>query len=192
MDHSPVEKGTKKLGPRYVGPYFVIDKVGLVNFRIQDKETSHPRVVHHNRLRPYLTREPFEIPEWVRKLSKSDIPKMYTPEIIDGKPELPAEYIPDEFKVKAKVQPRKRKTVKLPVKVAKRKATSKRPSKPNPTSKTKRPEKPENSSTPKLERPGQPQNAPKPTSTLDPSTSGLPQPERTTRSGRRVRAPDRY
>ena len=190
LDHSPVERGTRKLGPRYVGPYFVLDKVGLVNFRIQDKENSEPRVVHHNRLRPYLTREPFEIPEWVRKLSKSDVPKMYTPEIIEGKPELPAEIIPDEFKVKAKIQPRKRKTVKLPVKVAKR-AAPKRPAKPKSTSKLKMPEKHQNSSTPKLQRPEQPLNASKPDKTTCTSTSGAPETQRTTRSGRRVRPPDR-
>jgi hypothetical protein len=119
QDHSPVERGTKKLGPRYVGAYFKIDKIGMTSFRVQESETSYPRIVHHDRLRPYLIREPYAVPEWLRKLSKSAIPKIIDPEVVEGQTELPAEYVPDEFKVKAKISPAKRRTVKLPVRAAK-------------------------------------------------------------------------
>ena len=197
LDHTPVERGTRKLGPRYVGPYFVIDKVGLANFRVQQSETSNPRVVHHNRLKPYLQREPFETPEWVRKLSKSVIPKVITPKLVEGSAELPAEQIPEEFQVKAKLPLPRKRTVKLRTRNSKLaparvKPNPKRPGRPR---KIPRPEKTDPTEVlpvPVKPRPGR-------TKRRDHKLDPVVEPPRSddtdfggkTRSGRKVRPPDR-
>ena len=47
-----------------------MDKLGDVNYRIVDKEGGTPKVVHYNRIKPYVARQLVIIPEWVRTNSK--------------------------------------------------------------------------------------------------------------------------
>ena len=51
-DHAPKEKGDGKMCATFVGPFWVIDKLGDVNYRIQQTEEGRPQVVHHNRMAP--------------------------------------------------------------------------------------------------------------------------------------------
>ena len=48
----------------------MLAKIGAVNYRIQEAETSRPQVVHHNRMKPYFPRDPVQIPNWVTKITK--------------------------------------------------------------------------------------------------------------------------
>ena len=56
--------------PKYAGPYWILDKLGDVNFRIQEREDGPMKVVHHNRMKQHMSRQPVVIPEWVRRRSK--------------------------------------------------------------------------------------------------------------------------
>ena len=72
-DHSKVDKGAKKTKPKYEGPYWILDPVGEVNYRIQKEEGGPARVIHHNRMRRYNVKEIIDVPDWVMKLSKSGV-----------------------------------------------------------------------------------------------------------------------
>ena len=204
FDHTQVEKGTKKLGPKYVGPYFILDRVGTVNFRVQDLEKSNPRVVHHNRLRLFNTKEPYDVPEWVQKLSKSkDLPKSYSPTLIEGKPMFHEEPVPESMKVKAKILPRKRRTVKLPTQPGKRKRPGRpKKSEPPPLDLETDQRTEDSPATLAKRRPGRPKKLPNPNQT----SIQVPNPKSETKSdnrlksdsgiktksGRTVRQPSRY
>jgi hypothetical protein len=69
-DHRPTQRGTKKLVDPWQGPYYVIDVMSDVNFRINKEQNDKPRIVHHDRLRPYNTREEHIVPDWVYAQSK--------------------------------------------------------------------------------------------------------------------------
>jgi hypothetical protein len=70
-DHTKVEKGTKKFKQTYVGPFWVIDRLGDVVYRIQENEHTPAKVVHHNLLRRYHNRvTPVFVPLWVRQKSR--------------------------------------------------------------------------------------------------------------------------
>lgn len=57
-----------KLNPhKYVGPCVVTKKHSDLLFEICSKQKGKRRVLHHNRLKPYLSDE---IPDWVRKLQR--------------------------------------------------------------------------------------------------------------------------
>lgn len=45
---------SKKLEPKRQGPYKIIDIIGTRNYRIKDVKSNFEKVVHHNRLVPYL------------------------------------------------------------------------------------------------------------------------------------------
>ena len=45
-----------KLNPLWVGPYIVVKKIGPVNFAIQDKVTKKTKIVHHNLLKPAVSK----------------------------------------------------------------------------------------------------------------------------------------
>ena len=69
-DHTKHLKGTKKYQDLFEGPYWVIDRLGDVNYRIQKDEHSAAKVAHHNRMRKYKVRGPVFVPLWVRLKSK--------------------------------------------------------------------------------------------------------------------------
>ena len=50
---------------KYTGPYFVLDRIGLVNYKIQESEEKPPRITHYNRMKEYDVKEPYVIPGWV-------------------------------------------------------------------------------------------------------------------------------
>ena len=70
------EPGTGKYADRYEGPYFILDVLGEVTFRIIKDQDSRGKVVHHDHILPYF---PKNAPEnvdnaWVLRKSKT-----YTP-----------------------------------------------------------------------------------------------------------------
>ena len=68
-NHTKAPKGTKKFRRKYQGPYWILDKIGSVNFRIQKDENTSADVVHHNRMRRYNIPDPIPVPQWVKKSS---------------------------------------------------------------------------------------------------------------------------
>jgi len=52
--------GTKKLQDRYLGPYYVLDRLGDQTLRVTRGPSDKPDVVHYDRLKPYYARKPEE------------------------------------------------------------------------------------------------------------------------------------
>ncbi len=73
------EKGTGKLTNRYSEQiYYVVDVLSDVNFRIAHNAINRPKVVHHDRMKPFHSRDPTEdTPDWVYERSRS---KFSTPQ----------------------------------------------------------------------------------------------------------------
>ena len=69
-DHTPKDKGDKKMCYQFSGPYWVVDRVGPTSIRIIDGEDGRYQIVHHNRVKPYTSRQVVVIPRWLRKISK--------------------------------------------------------------------------------------------------------------------------
>ena len=67
------EKGVGKFADRFEGPYYVLDVLSDVNFRIIRAMEDKPRVVHHDHIIPYLEREPEPACDkaWVFKRSRT-------------------------------------------------------------------------------------------------------------------------
>ncbi len=58
--------GIGKLSDRYEGPYVVLAKLSDVTYRIQQSPRKKPKVIHHDRLKPFYPRDPAENDtEWV-------------------------------------------------------------------------------------------------------------------------------
>ena len=68
--HKLAEPGTKKFRREYVGPWWIIDVLSDIHFRIQEFEFSHPRIIHHDRMKPYIFRTETPTPEWAQKASR--------------------------------------------------------------------------------------------------------------------------
>ena len=68
--HTACMKGTSKFAPKYDGPFWVIDCLSDVNFRVQRSEEKPPKIVHHDRMKPYVSTDGAQIPDWVRKASR--------------------------------------------------------------------------------------------------------------------------
>ena len=64
------EKGTKKFHDDYVGPFYVVDVISDVNYRICDKPTAQPRIVHHDSMKPVERREGEDL-QWVFDQSRT-------------------------------------------------------------------------------------------------------------------------
>ena len=69
-DHRLHETGTKKLANRYDGPYYVLDTLSDVNFRVAKSSTDRPRVIHHDRMKKVEQWEKADI-DWVFKQSRT-------------------------------------------------------------------------------------------------------------------------
>ena len=72
-----LNKGTKKFEDFYEGPYYVVDVLGDVTFRVAEGPRAKRRVLHHDSLLPYFNRDPVNVVldnAWVFKVSKT-----YTP-----------------------------------------------------------------------------------------------------------------
>ena len=69
-DFRHLEKGTKKMADPYDGPYYVLDVLSDVNFRIAKSEQHDAKIVHHDRMKPIKRREDDDI-QWVYKQSRT-------------------------------------------------------------------------------------------------------------------------
>ena len=67
------EPGTGKYADRYEGPYYILDILGDVTFRIVRDETSQGKVVHHDHILPYFPKKACENLDnaWVLRKSKT-------------------------------------------------------------------------------------------------------------------------
>ena len=72
--HNPRRKKgfSPKLQRPWDGPYLVTKRLSDVTYRIQKGARSKPRVVHHNRLKPYCGEN---TPTWLSSLSEKDNPR---------------------------------------------------------------------------------------------------------------------
>ncbi len=57
-----------KLQPAYKGPYLVVKKYNDQDCRIQVNGEGKQKVVHHNKLKPYLGNN---VPTWVKQATKA-------------------------------------------------------------------------------------------------------------------------
>ena len=70
-DYSPHIRGHRKLADRWVGPYFILDVLSDINFRVILNPNSKPKVVHHDRLKRYHARNGKPDVSWVIARSRS-------------------------------------------------------------------------------------------------------------------------
>ena len=79
--HSPRRrKGiSPKLQSNWQGPYFVLDCLSDVTYRIQANQKSKPKIVHFNRLKAYHAEEP---PDWVRRRSEKKADMTYSGDFV--------------------------------------------------------------------------------------------------------------
>ena len=107
--HSPkkLQGKTPKLQCPWQGPYVITKVISDVVFRIQKSLNSKPKVVHHNRLKPFYTRGSIDT-SWVDKLV--DIEPLETPvenDVAIGKSSAVAQEVKTD-RPKRKVKPPKR------------------------------------------------------------------------------------
>ena len=69
-DHRLLEGGTRKLADRYDRPYFVLDVLSDVNFRVTRSSDDRPQIIHHDRMEKIDLREKPDI-SWVFKQSRT-------------------------------------------------------------------------------------------------------------------------
>ena len=71
------EKGVSKFAERFSGPYFVLDVLSDIRFRIALNATTKPKVVHHDQILPYLFRDKGLRPDtaWVFTRSRTVSPE---------------------------------------------------------------------------------------------------------------------
>ena len=68
-DHSQHERGEAKLADKYQGPYFVIDVLSDIHFRIAKDVNDKPRIVHHDAIKRMHLRDPVDL-QWVYGMSR--------------------------------------------------------------------------------------------------------------------------
>ena len=69
-DHRVYEAGTRKFANRYVGPYYVLDILSDVNFRVARTHDDPPQIIHHDRMKKIEQREKPDI-DWVFQQSRT-------------------------------------------------------------------------------------------------------------------------
>ena len=62
-------RGEGKLANKFVGPYFVIDVLSDIHFRIARDSEEKPQIVHHDAMKKFHLREPVDL-QWVYDRSK--------------------------------------------------------------------------------------------------------------------------
>jgi len=70
-DYTPKVRGEKKLADKWMGPFYVLDVLSDINFRIIENPTSKPKVLHHDRMKKYHSREAEPDNKWVLERSRS-------------------------------------------------------------------------------------------------------------------------
>ena len=70
------QKGISKFAERFTGPYFVLDVLSEIRFRIARDAMTKPKVVHHDHILPYMFRETDIQPDktWVFEKSRTVSP----------------------------------------------------------------------------------------------------------------------
>jgi len=88
-------KGTKKVKnkvrkflPSYEGPYFILGKLDDLVYRIQQGPKTKVKVVHHNQLKPYRSRDPL-YSSWVMEQAQRWTPTEVSPPTLDVDPADP-------------------------------------------------------------------------------------------------------
>ena len=65
-----MESGTRKLANKYDGPYYVLDVLSDVNFRIAKSSDDKPQIMHHDRMKLIEERTEANL-DWVFKQSRT-------------------------------------------------------------------------------------------------------------------------
>ena len=68
-DHAQHERGEGKLADKFIGPFFVIDVLSDIHFRIARSANDKPKIVHHDAIKKFHMREPADL-QWVYDRSK--------------------------------------------------------------------------------------------------------------------------
>ena len=77
-NYSPSETGTKKFRNKFNGPYYVIDALSDIHFRVMAEKNGRERIVHHDMMEKADEREPEDL-TWVYEKSRSHkLPKSAT------------------------------------------------------------------------------------------------------------------
>ena len=77
-NYSPSEAGTKKFRNKFNGPYYVIDALSDIHFRICSEKNGKERIVHHDMMEKMHEREPVDL-TWVYEKSRTHkLPKSAT------------------------------------------------------------------------------------------------------------------
>ena len=77
-NYSPSEPGTKKFRNKFNGPYYVIDQLSDIHFRVAADRNGRERIVHHDMMEKMHEREPEDL-SWVYEKSRSHrLPKSAT------------------------------------------------------------------------------------------------------------------
>ena len=64
-DYTPQIRGHRKMADRWVGPFYILDVLSDINFRVIKSEHAKPKVVHHDRLKRYYARDGKPDVSWV-------------------------------------------------------------------------------------------------------------------------------
>ena len=59
------------MADRWVGPFYILDVLSDINFRVIKSEHAKPKVVHHDRLKRYYARDGKPDVSWVIARSRS-------------------------------------------------------------------------------------------------------------------------
>ena len=70
-DYTPKIRGHRKLADKWAGPYFILDVLSDINFRVILNEHAKPKVVHHDRLKRYHSRDGAPDVSWILARSRS-------------------------------------------------------------------------------------------------------------------------
>ena len=74
-DHSQRETNTKKLADKYKGPYYVIDALSDIHFRLARNPDDKPKIVHHDNMKKMHLRGPVDL-RWVYDMSVTESKKV--------------------------------------------------------------------------------------------------------------------
>ena len=64
-DYTLKVRGEKKLADKWMGPFYVLDILSDVSFRIIRDRAGKPKVIHHDRMKKYHSREEEPDNKWV-------------------------------------------------------------------------------------------------------------------------------
>lgn len=80
-----VKNKVKKFLPSYEGPFFILGQLDDLVYRIQKGPKTKVKVVHHDQLKPYRSRDPLDN-DWVMKQAQEWTPAEVSPPALDTDP----------------------------------------------------------------------------------------------------------